>query len=206
MDAEAKLEGGRIVVRVLDEGPYAKVQMSLVNDDEQEDTNPRILELGEITEDVFRGDQSLRAEIQDNRVRMYREMPGEEQDIASLTPRQVLRIAGRIEDRKPTEIQRAMMFYREPISGIPKMAIELSICLHDTKEDGWSGMEPKMMIVGGGNTREEAVEDIVMRCRKELDCLRRDGRLEEWATRKEVQVIQLDPPTRETGFQSIILD
>ena len=208
MKAETKIEGGYILVKTLGEGREARVQVGLREEGDPDpapgDSDSRILRMDNIAGHALRDDDSLRAETSGNRLRIYRDTPLGEQTIADLTPRDALGISTSIHREEPQDIERILMVYREPVSGIPKTAVDLRLNLADTEDDGWAGVQTDLRAVEYADTRDDVIEKLTRTCREKLSKLQREGRLEEWAIGNHVRLAHLDPPTGETGFREVM--
>ena len=206
MKAETKIKGGYVLVKTLGEGPEARVQVDLRGDGDP-DPGPgdsRILEIDRIAGHALRDDTSLRAKTCGNRLRIYRDTPLGEQTIADLTPMDALGISMSIQREEPPDIERILMVYREPVSGIPKTAIDLRLNLTDTGDGYWAGVQADLQAVESADTRDDLIEKLIRTCREKLSELRREGRLEKWAVGNHVRLAHLDPPTGETGFREVM--
>ena len=206
MKAETKIKGGYILVKTRGEGPEARVQVGLR---EEGDPDPApgdsiILGIDSIAGHALRDDGSLRAETSGNRLRIYRSTPLGEQTIADLTPRDALEISLSIQREKPADVERILMVYREPVSGIPKTAVDLMLNLADTGDGYWAGAQTELREIASADTRDEVIEKLTRTCREKLSRLQQEGRLEEWAAGNHVRLAHLDPPTGETGFREVI--
>ena len=75
-------------------------------------------------------DPTLRASTRGGKkVRVYRKTPQGNQEIATLTPKEILNISTEMDLGEPEDTERVLTIYREPVSGIPKLALELRITL-----------------------------------------------------------------------------
>ena len=208
MGAQEELKNGYILIKVLGRGAGAKVQMTLNGErEEDKDPYPKILEPADLAGWALRKDPTLRASTRGGKkVRVYRKTPQGGQEIATLTPHETLRATCEMDlDGQPGETHRVLMVYREAVSGIPKLVVELSLhLLKETEEPCWAGTEESLIILENGDTRQELIEKMTEKCREKLDDLQRKGELEEWANKKRVPVAKIDQPSsHETGFEPI---
>ena len=59
----------------------------------------------------------------------------------------------------PVDSERVMMVYREPMSGIPKLALDREIRIfEDAVEECGATVEDRTMIMEHGDTRQEAIQ------------------------------------------------
>ena len=207
MDAKEKLRNGHILIKVLGHGAGAKLQININREgEEKEDPYSMPLDPADLAGRALRKDPTLRASTRGGKkVRVYRKTLRGNQEIATLTPLETLEIACEIDQEKPRDSERVLMVYREPVSGIPKLVVELRINLTgDTVEQYWAGIEERLMILEHGDTRQELIEKITEKCREKLEDLQRRGELEELAKKKRIPVARIDPPlSHETGFQAV---
>ena len=138
---------------------------------------------------------------------MYRNTPQGEQEIATLTPFEILKINNEmhLDESEDIEQVQVLMIYREPVSKIPKLVTELSLHLwEEIEEPRWAGIEERLLIMEHGDTRQEVIEKITEKCKEKLEDLQRRGELEEWAKKNGAPVAKIDAPSsHETGFQAI---
>ena len=94
----------------------------------------------------------------------------------------------------PDDIEQVLMIYREPVSEIPKLVVELRLQLwEETEEARWAGVEERLMIMEYGDTRQELIEKITEKCREKLADLQRRGELEELTKEKWIPVARNRP-------------
>ena len=207
MSAKEEIKNGYILIKVLGSGAETKLQMNLKREGEEEEhPHSKILEPANLAGWALRKDPTLRASTHGGKkVRVYRNTPQGEQEIATLTPFEILKIINEMLDQdEPDDIEQVLMIYREPVSGIPKLVVELRLhLLEETEEARWIGIEERLMILEYGDTRQELIEKITEKCREKLADLQRRGELEEWTKEKWIPVARIDPTSsHETGFQA----
>ena len=206
MSTKEGLIGGHILIEVIGCGAGAKLQMKIKGEYGEGDANlpATILEPADLAWKSLGNDPTLRVSTRGGKkVRVYRQTPQGDQEIATLTPMEILKIANKIQGEKATDTERVLAIYREPVSGIPKLALELRITLEEhTEEQTWTGVEDRLVIVENENTRQEVVQKVVELSLGKLSDLQRKGELEEWIRKERVPTAKIDPPSRETGFHS----
>ena len=206
MSAKEEMKNGCILIKVLGRGSETKLQMNLNREEEEEDDHhPQILKPADLAVWALRKDPTLRASTHGGKkVRVYRKTTQGKQEIATLTPLEILKISNEMHQDGPDDIERVLMIYREPVSGIPNLVVELSLhLLEETEEARWIGIEERLVILEYGDTREEVIEEITEKCREKLANLQRRGELEEWTKKKRIPVARIDPTSsHETGFQA----
>ena len=203
MGAKEGLIGGHIMIKVIGHGVGAKLQMKLNGENEEEkDLCATIIETADLAGKVLGNDPTLRASTRGGKkVRVYRKTPQGDQEIATLTPKEILNISTEMDLGEPEDTERVLTIYREPVSGIPKLALELRINLRqDTVDQVWTGVEDRLATLENGDTRQEAVQKVMEQTIMKLNDLQRSGELEEWARRGWVPMAKIDPPSHETGF------
>ena len=203
MGAKEGLIGGHIMIKVIGHGVGAKLQMKLNGENEEEkDLCATIIETADLAGKALGNDPTLRASTRGGKkVRVYRKTPQGDQEIATLTPKEILNISTEMDQGEPEDTERVLTIYREPVSGIPKLALELRINLRkDTVEQVWTGVEDRLVTLENGDTRQEAVQKVMEQSIRKLNDLQRRGELEEWARRGWVPMAKIDPPSHETGF------
>ena len=205
MGAKEELISGHIMIKVIGRGAGAKLHMKLNGEDEEDENSyATIIELAELAGKALGNDPTLRASTRGGKkVRVYRKTPQGDQEIATLTPKEILKINTEMDQGEPEDTEPVLTIYREPVSGIPKLALELRINLRqDTVDQVWTGVEDRLVILENGDTRQEAVQKVVEQSIRKLNDLQRRGELEEWIRREWVPMAKIDPPSHETGFHS----
>ena len=203
MGAKEGLIGGHIMIKVIGHGVRAKLQMKL-NGENEEDENHHatIIETADLAGKALGNDPTLRASTRGGKkVRVYRKTPQGDQEIATLTPKEILSMSTEMNLGDPIDTERVLTIYREPVSGIPKLALELRIDLRkDAVDQVWTGVEDRLVTLENGDTRQEAIQKVMEQTVRKLNELQRRGELEKWARRERIPMAKIDPPSHETGF------